>query len=322
MSFPPERYRPHARGVKHEGDAAMTEAPSVIVDAIYPGMTQLDFTGPHTVFSPHPRRRGHRRLGGRRRRSSPTAASPSPALRRLADIERCDLLFVPGRLGRDRRSIHDEAFMRELRRLAAGARYVTSVCTGSLVLGAAGLLKGKRAACHWAWRDLLRAVRRDPRSVARGARRQRHHRRRRHRRASISRWSVAAELGRRDARAGAPARPRIRPGAAVRRRPPGDRAAGGAGGGEAQHGSDDAGAAGAGETAAARVQEPLPRDRGGVGGGRSRDRPRRSEIEFQTAPCPRPFPLEGEGRLVTAPGRRTAGCGCRRLPAPRSRWRS
>jgi putative intracellular protease/amidase len=45
--------------------------------------------------------------------------------------------------------------MREFRRLATSARYLTSVCTGSLVLGAAGLLKGKRAACHWAWRDLL-----------------------------------------------------------------------------------------------------------------------------------------------------------------------
>jgi len=42
-----------------------------------------------------------------------------------------------------------------LRRLAGTARYVTSVCTGSLALGAAGLLRGKRAACHWAWRDLL-----------------------------------------------------------------------------------------------------------------------------------------------------------------------
>jgi transcriptional regulator GlxA family with amidase domain len=45
--------------------------------------------------------------------------------------------------------------MAEVRRLAAGARYLTSVCTGSLILAAAGLLRGKRAACHWAWRDLL-----------------------------------------------------------------------------------------------------------------------------------------------------------------------
>ena len=51
--------------------------------------------------------------------------------------------------------INDLAFMAEFKRLAAGARYLTSVCTGSLVLGAAGLSKGKRAACHWAWRDML-----------------------------------------------------------------------------------------------------------------------------------------------------------------------
>src|SRR6202162_124127 len=46
-------------------------------------------------------------------------------------------------------------FHAQIRRLAARAQYVTSVCTGSLVLGAAGLLRGKRAACHWAWRDML-----------------------------------------------------------------------------------------------------------------------------------------------------------------------
>jgi transcriptional regulator GlxA family with amidase domain len=52
-------------------------------------------------------------------------------------------------------AIEDHAFLAEIRRLGAGARYVTSVCTGSLVLAAAGLLNGKRAACHWYWRDLL-----------------------------------------------------------------------------------------------------------------------------------------------------------------------
>ncbi len=46
--------------------------------------------------------------------------------------------------------------MAAIRRLASSARYLTSVCTGSLVLGAAGLLVGRRAACHWAWRDLLK----------------------------------------------------------------------------------------------------------------------------------------------------------------------
>jgi cyclohexyl-isocyanide hydratase len=45
--------------------------------------------------------------------------------------------------------------MAEIRRLGVGARYLTSVCTGSLILAAAGFLTGKRAACHWAWRELL-----------------------------------------------------------------------------------------------------------------------------------------------------------------------
>ena len=72
----------------------------------------------------------------------------------MAEVERCDLLFVPGGMAATD-VIRDAAFMREFRRLAAGARYLTSVCTGSIVLGAAGLLQGKRAACHWAWRDFL-----------------------------------------------------------------------------------------------------------------------------------------------------------------------
>ena len=61
---------------------------------------------------------------------------------------------MPGGPGIEAVSL-DHAFLAEIRRLAVGARYVTSVCSGSLILGAAGLLKGRRAACHWAWRDLL-----------------------------------------------------------------------------------------------------------------------------------------------------------------------
>jgi transcriptional regulator GlxA family with amidase domain len=51
--------------------------------------------------------------------------------------------------------MQNPAYLSELRRLAAMSRYVTSVCTGSLLLAAAGLLRGKRAACHWAWREQL-----------------------------------------------------------------------------------------------------------------------------------------------------------------------
>ena len=63
----------------------------------------------------------------------------------------------------------DRAFTGEIRRLALGARYITSVCTGSLILGAAGLLKGRRAACHWAFAELLPifGAMHDPARVAR-----------------------------------------------------------------------------------------------------------------------------------------------------------
>lgn len=131
----------------------MSPAPFVIVEAIYPNMTQLDFTGPHTIFS---------RIPGA---TAIVASEPGGAIesegglifggtKRLAEIERCDLLFVPGGMAATE-VINDLAFMKAFKRLAAGARYLTSVCTGSLVLGAAGLLRGKRAACHWAWRDML-----------------------------------------------------------------------------------------------------------------------------------------------------------------------
>jgi len=131
----------------------MAEREFHIVETIYPGMTQLDFTGPHTIFS---------RIPGACVVVASATGGPIESdgglifagTKPMAEVERCDLLFVPGGYAATE-VIHDEEFMREFRRLAAGARYLTSVCTGSIVLGAAGLLKGKRAACHWAWRDML-----------------------------------------------------------------------------------------------------------------------------------------------------------------------
>jgi putative intracellular protease/amidase len=131
----------------------MAEARFTIVEVLYPGMTQLDFTGPHTVFSRLPDV------------ELIVASEPGGSIesdggltfagtRRMVEIERCDLLFFPGGFAATD-VINDEAFMDQARRLASGARYLTSVCTGSLILGAAGLLKGRRAACHWAWRDML-----------------------------------------------------------------------------------------------------------------------------------------------------------------------
>ncbi len=126
--------------------------PFHIVFALFPDVTHLDFTGPHQILC---------RLPGAQLVIASEAGGEIEAdglvfarVARLADIEHCDLLCVPGGFGTTQ-AMANEAFLAQLRRLAAGARYVTSVCTGSLLLGAAGLLKGKRAACHWAWRDQL-----------------------------------------------------------------------------------------------------------------------------------------------------------------------
>lgn len=130
----------------------MTEAKTTIVFAIFPGVTQLDFTGPHQVFS---------RVPGARVRVASAAGGTIEAdglafsgLDRLAAIQTCDVLCIPGGAGTGA-ALLDADFIAEIQRLAAGARYLTSVCTGSLILGAAGLLRGKRAACHWASLDLL-----------------------------------------------------------------------------------------------------------------------------------------------------------------------
>jgi putative intracellular protease/amidase len=124
-----------------------------IVFALYPGVTHLDFTGPHQVLVRTPDAKVIvASLGGQDIEADGLTFS---RLADLAAVERCDVLCVPGGLGTTDAMLN-EGFMREIRRLGADATYVTSVCTGSLILAAAGLLVGKRAACHWAWRDLLR----------------------------------------------------------------------------------------------------------------------------------------------------------------------
>lgn len=127
-------------------------APTIIVIPIYEGVTHIDFTGPHQVFA---------RLQDAQTVVASVDARPVVAdgltfdkLAPLEAIERCDVLCVPGGQGCVE-AIQSEPYMAAIRRLSATARYVTSVCTGSLILGAAGLLQGRRAACHWASRELL-----------------------------------------------------------------------------------------------------------------------------------------------------------------------
>ena len=129
-------------------------APFTVVFPLYPRITQLDFTGPFEVLS---------RLPDVRCVLASVAGGEIEAdkglrfagLSRLADVEECTLLCVPGGFGTVA-MLDDAIYLSSLRRLAALSRWITSVCTGSLLLAAAGLLTGKRAACHWAWRDQLR----------------------------------------------------------------------------------------------------------------------------------------------------------------------
>src|SRR5260370_26720057 len=126
--------------------------PLTILFPLYPDVTQLDFTGPYQFFV---RLRGVNRIvaSGEGRPVAVEGVNFS-GLVPLEQIERCDVLCVPGGRGCTD-AIREPRYLSAIRSLAETARYITSVCTGSLILGAAGLLEGKRAACHWAWREFL-----------------------------------------------------------------------------------------------------------------------------------------------------------------------
>ena len=133
----------------------MTDDPKPfhIVFLLFDGITQLDFTGPAQVLSRIPRAVVHTAAREMKpvQTDSGFAILPSTG---FADCPQADLLCVPGGFG-TREVIQDKATLQFLRDQAAMAQYVTSVCTGSLALGAAGLLEGKRATSHWAYTSLL-----------------------------------------------------------------------------------------------------------------------------------------------------------------------
>jgi len=121
---------------------------------LYPNVTQLDATGPAQVLSRVPGAKMH--MIWKTRDPVPTDAGFSIVpTTTFADCPQLDVICVPGGGGQVEVMADAEA-LEFLRKQAAGARYVTSVCTGSLILGAAGLLKGYKSACHWAWRDMLK----------------------------------------------------------------------------------------------------------------------------------------------------------------------
>ncbi len=120
---------------------------------LFPRLTQLDLTGPYEVLAMFEELTLHlvwKNLdpitGSGGLRLLPTCT--------FADCPQASILFVPG--GPGQISLMDDAVVLGfLRRQASKASYVTSVCTGSLILAAAGLLTGYRATCHWLSLDQL-----------------------------------------------------------------------------------------------------------------------------------------------------------------------
>jgi cyclohexyl-isocyanide hydratase len=115
---------------------------------IFPRLTQLDMTGPYEVLARLPDTTVHLVAHSMAPVKTDRGMEIVPTVT-FADCPPLDVIMVPG--GPGQQDLMDDTVVLDfLRRQAATAKYVTSVCTGSLVLGAAGLLKGKRATCHWA----------------------------------------------------------------------------------------------------------------------------------------------------------------------------
>ena len=123
---------------------------------IFPNLTQLDFTGPLQVLHRLPGSTTHIVAKTMAPVASDCGLSLLPT-RTFADCPPLDLLCIPGGFGVDD-AMQDAETMAWVRRQGAHAKYITSVCTGAFILGAAGLLRGKRATTHWAYHELLSLV--------------------------------------------------------------------------------------------------------------------------------------------------------------------
>nr|WP_222533133.1 DJ-1/PfpI family protein [Azospirillum sp. 412522] len=143
-----------ARGAENDGAAASPSKQGMHCNIVtVPDMVQLDITGPFEVLARTP--------GWT---VDLVAATMDPVrtdrgLRLLPNATRetakpCDIIVVPGGTGIDAAML-DPAWIAFVQHQAATAKYVFGVCTGSLLLGAAGLLRGRRAGGHWQARDLL-----------------------------------------------------------------------------------------------------------------------------------------------------------------------
>src|SRR5215472_488552 len=124
---------------------------------LFPDLTQLDLTGPLQVLARLPQSRTVVAAKSKGPVPSDCGLSLLPT-HSFADAPPFDLICVPGGVKGVIGAIGDRETVDFVRRQAAGAKYVTSVCTGAFVLGIAGLLQGRRATTHWAYTDLLPLV--------------------------------------------------------------------------------------------------------------------------------------------------------------------
>lgn len=120
---------------------------------VFPKVTQLDLMGPAQVLSRVPGAKVHLAWKAIEPLVTDVGFSINPTVT-FADCPQLDVLCVPGGFGVVEQ-LNDAVTMDFLRAQGRTARYVTSVCNGSLLLGAAGLIRGYKSACHWMWRHYL-----------------------------------------------------------------------------------------------------------------------------------------------------------------------
>jgi putative intracellular protease/amidase len=123
---------------------------------LYPGFTMLDLVGPMTVFEMHSN--VHLLWKSLERVNSDTSGVAILPNTTLTECPlRLDVLFVPGGF-RTAAAMHNVELIAFLKEGGESASYITSVCSGSMVLGAAGLLDGYKGMTHWAAHELLKDI--------------------------------------------------------------------------------------------------------------------------------------------------------------------
>jgi cyclohexyl-isocyanide hydratase len=130
----------------------MNQSPFTVGMLLYPGFTMLDLAGPLNVFSMHAR------LHLFWKELKPVESDSGVSLVATTLLRDCpeklDVLFVPGGFG-TMEAMADAELLTFLQHAASRADYITSVCPGSLLLGAAGLLQGYKATTHWVFHEML-----------------------------------------------------------------------------------------------------------------------------------------------------------------------